>query len=50
MQSGFCRDPVSSLGSAFLILPNIQSELQPGFGLVSQDRLHEPDFGLKNLI
>lgn len=42
-QPGFCREPVSSLGTAFLLLPNTRSELHPGLGLGSQDRLQEPD-------
>lgn len=42
MQSGFCRVPVSSLGTALLPPPSIWPELCLGLGLGSQDRLQEP--------
>lgn len=37
------REPVSSLGTAFLLLPNMQSKQHPGLGLGGRDRLQEPD-------
>lgn len=35
--------PVSSFSTAFLLLPNTQSELQPSLGLGGHNRQQEPD-------
>lgn len=42
-QASFHKEPVSSLGTAFVLLPNIQSHLHSGLGLDGQERLQESD-------